>query len=85
MTSGTYNTRTWRRVRMLVLARDNYTCTIQLAGCTHTATEADHITPLAAGGHPYAMHNLRAACKPCNASLGATYGNQAREPRSEAW
>lgn len=55
----------WDRLRLAVLVRDNYTCHY----CGKEATEADHVTPKAAGGVDE-MWNLVASCRPCNASKG---------------
>lgn len=76
---------TWRRVRAGILARDGYTCQIRGPRCKVRATEVDHIVELAAGGRRLDPANLRAACKSCNSSLGASFGNRLREPRSVAW
>ena len=57
-----YTTSRYRTNRRLVLARDNYECQIRHPGCTHTATEADHIN---ADGDS-TLTNLQAACKHCN-------------------
>ena len=35
----------------------------------------DHIVPIAEGGEPYDVTNLRAACGPCNSRLGGRLGN----------
>jgi 5-methylcytosine-specific restriction endonuclease McrA len=59
----------WRRKRKVVLERDSYECQIRGRGCTMEATEVDHIVPHALGGDAD-LNNLRAACKPCNSSLG---------------
>lgn len=80
-----YRTKAWRDARARTLARDRGICRINLPGCIGAATEADHITELSIGGAPYDLSNLRAACKPCNSSRGATHGNRIREPRTEAW
>lgn len=77
--------RDWRRVRLVVLARDGYRCRIRGPRCTDVATTVDHIVELARGGARLDPDNLRAACKPCNSSAGATTGNQLREPRSQRW
>jgi 5-methylcytosine-specific restriction protein A len=82
-TSTPYNTRAWKRVRLAILARDGYRCQIQGPRCKGTATEVDHILELHAGGAPLHPSNLRAACKSCNSSRGAAYGNRTRHPRSE--
>ena len=66
---GDLRNQAWRRKRKLVLERDSYECQIRGRGCTVEATEVDHIVAHALGGDA-SLDNLRAACKPCNASLG---------------
>jgi 5-methylcytosine-specific restriction endonuclease McrA len=46
---------TWRKVRRVVLDRDNYRCTIGLPGCGKVATQVDHVVPLAFGGAPFQL------------------------------
>jgi 5-methylcytosine-specific restriction protein A len=82
MTNPVYRTRQWRTIRAAVLERDQQRCQINGPRCTTTATEADHIVALMDGGAPYDPGNLRAACKTCNSSLGASAGNQQRRPSS---
>jgi hypothetical protein len=53
----------WRRtIRPRILARDHHLCRIRLPGCTHDATDVDHI------GDPddHSDANLQAACSWCN-------------------
>jgi len=52
-------------------------------GCGRMATEADHVVPYVLGGSND-ISNLVPSCKPCNASRGATLGNQLRKGRHEA-
>ncbi len=61
----------WHRLRLLILDRDRNQCQIRGPRCKQTATEVDHILPPVEGGSFWDPTNLRAACKPCNASLGA--------------
>jgi 5-methylcytosine-specific restriction endonuclease McrA len=63
------STTAWRRLRALVLDRDEHTCQVRLPGCTGVATHADHITPKSRGGtdHP---GNLRGSCRSCNLHRG---------------
>ena len=70
---------TWQKVRLIVLARDAYRCQIRGPRCTERATEADHIVSLAQGGARLDPANLRAACRPCNASAGGTLGAQRKQ------
>ena len=79
-TNSTYNS-TWRKVRRIVLDRDQYRCMIQMEGCTVTATQVDHIAPLAFGGAPYDVNNLRASCANCNSSRS----NKLRRKPSRRW
>lgn len=61
----------WRQARAQTLERDGYECQLRLKGCTGKATQADHIIPVAEGGPPFELANLRAACEHCNTSRGA--------------
>jgi 5-methylcytosine-specific restriction protein A len=70
--------RRWAALRLKILERDGWRCQVRGPGCTLVADQVDHITPLANGGAKYDPTNLRAACTHCNASLGATLGNQRR-------
>jgi 5-methylcytosine-specific restriction endonuclease McrA len=65
------DTRAVREVRRIVLDRAGGRCEVGLPGCTLTAAEVDHITPLASGGSALDLKNCRAACSHCNASLGS--------------
>lgn len=55
----------WRRVRLVVLMRDRFTC----YQCLGKANTVDHIVPRIMGGthHP---SNLRACCSKCNSAKG---------------
>ena len=68
-----YNQRAYKRNRITVIAAAGGRCQVNLPGCTHHATTADHITAVAMGGGND-LANLRAAsCRACNSSLGARY------------
>ena len=60
-------TRHYKRVRLEVLARDQWTC----AYCMQPATTVDHVIPIKAGGDPVAHDNLVACCTRCNSSKGS--------------
>ena len=60
----------WASISKAVIERDGGVCQLQLPGCTHRATTADHIQPRSKGGTA-AMSNLQAACRHCNSSKGA--------------
>jgi 5-methylcytosine-specific restriction enzyme A len=76
-----YGTKAWRVVRRQVLDRDQYRCTIGMEGCTQTATQVDHIHPLAFGGAPFDPGNLRASCSSCNSGRS----NKLRRKPSRGW
>lgn len=73
----TVNTRRWRRVRLLVLARDGGVCRM-VEGCTTPATTVDHVLPLVHGGAMYDPANLRAACEAHNYGAGAALSGASR-------
>ena len=73
-----YRTSAWQEAARQVV-RAAAVCA--LCGRPPTLTdrlEADHIVPLALGGAPLALDNLRAAHKSCNARRGAQLGNELR-------
>lgn len=55
------NTTEWKKTRLQILERDNYTC----GYCGNEATSVDHILPRALGG-THDPGNLIACCTPCN-------------------
>ena len=76
------STRAWRRLRAYVLERDRYVCQRPQppagAPCGRPATDAGHIVARVYGGTDDPT-NLRAECKPCNATDG---GNIRRRRQS---
>lgn len=66
----------WRRI---VLKRSKGTCEIKLTGCTHRATEADHIKPIAEGGAEYDPDNGQGACSPCHQKKTQQEAQRGRE------
>jgi 5-methylcytosine-specific restriction enzyme A len=69
-----YDTGVWKRLRLVILSRDGYRCTIPLkdgSACPRPATQVDHIRPISEGGAPYDPSNLRAACGHCNRRINA--------------
>lgn len=57
--------RPYREARLYVLARDGGLCHI----CGRPGADtADHVVPIAAGGHPTSALNMRAAHRSCNSS-----------------
>ncbi len=75
----TGSTSQWRRLRVMVLRRDNYTC--QLCGIEE-ATHVDHIVPrrLMAGEAVDSLDNLQALCKQCNLSKGGRFFVEPKTP-----
>ena len=65
------------KLRNQILNRDNHTCKIQKPGCTHTATEVDHITNIRQGGTNYS-DNLQAVCHTCHKRKTQQEAAQAR-------
>jgi len=59
--SNELNTTEWKKTRLAILERDNYTC----GYCGNEATSVDHILPRALGG-THDPGNLIACCTPCN-------------------
>jgi 5-methylcytosine-specific restriction endonuclease McrA len=56
-----------RRIRPIILERDNYTC--QNCGATDPPLEIDHIVAIARGG-TNDLSNLRTLCRSCNRQKG---------------
>jgi 5-methylcytosine-specific restriction protein A len=57
----------WRKVRLQILKRDNFLCVACLAtGRPTTATDVDHIVPMARGGARLDPNNLQSLCSVCH-------------------
>jgi hypothetical protein len=65
----TGSTRKWRRLRLLILQRDRWTC----GYCGQPANTVDHIIPRNQARPGQADHpsNLVAACSDCNSAKGS--------------
>jgi 5-methylcytosine-specific restriction endonuclease McrA len=78
----------WKRVRKIVLRTATHCafCHRRLdfdaPPRSRWSPSVDHVTPLALGGDPFAVSNLRAAHYGCNTSSGAAIGN--RSPKRAA-
>ena len=68
--SNIYNSARWQRVRDLKL-RETPLCEYCPAGRRKQATEVDHFIAIEDGGAPFALSNLRSACKPCHSQKTA--------------
>lgn len=69
------STSRWRRLRAVVLLRDEGRCRMGLEGCTGVATTVDHVVPKVLGGQDV-LSNLRAACSSCNTKAGAALASR---------
>jgi 5-methylcytosine-specific restriction endonuclease McrA len=63
----------WKRIRRAVFAAKGRTC----YWCGRPATCVDHLQAVVLGG-THTLDNLVPSCTRCNASRGATLGNQLR-------
>ena len=81
MARSPYSASSYRRQHDAVLEEAGYRCEIRGPRCTGTATTVDHVISLAEGG-THDRVNLRAACRPCNSSLGAAISNERRRQRT---
>lgn len=62
----------WRRLRLVVLARDEYVC----RWCGADADQVDHVTAIAEGGAVLDPANLVASCTRCNMVRGGRIGGE---------
>ncbi|QKT06065.1 HNH endonuclease [Gordonia sp. X0973] len=62
--------RNWKRLRLVVLHRDNHTC----AECGGVASHVDHIVP----NDDHSLSNLRALCASCHNRKTGREGGQAK-------
>lgn len=62
--------RAWQRLRLTILERDGWICTVRRPGCTIRATQVDHRIPVRIAPElRLDPANLRAVCLHCNVSL----------------
>ena len=76
-----YNDGHYQRLRPVVLAEAGYQCEVRGPLCIGRATTVDHVLPIIDGGTAE-RSNLRAACRPCNSSLGAQVQAARRQERT---
>lgn len=73
------STTAWRRVRLVVLARDQWRCRLGLVGvCTGTATQVHHTLGKKYGDD---LAQLVSSCRPCNLKVGDPSKARDPEPR----
>ena len=60
-------TQEWKKLRLIVLARDGYVCYVCGSG---DANQVDHIYPRSKGGAAFDPLNCAAICRPCNMRKG---------------
>ena len=60
-------TQEWKKLRLIVLARDGYVCYVCGNG---DANQVDHIYPRSKGGSAFDPLNCAAICRPCNMRKG---------------
>ena len=73
------DSRRWAAARRFVLRRDGFRCRdCRLAG----VLEVHHVRPLAKGGDPYDVENLRALCRGCHI---VTHRTRTPTPAVLAW
>ena len=76
------NTRAWRRLRDQVV-REEPVCRLQLPGCTHVSTTADHIIPVSVAPHlAMTRTNIQGACTSCNLKRGNLPIIEVRKPKA---
>lgn len=84
-TDPRYDSPAWRKLRLVILARDGYECQMRGDKCTGAGDCVDHIVPVSQGGDFFSPSNLRAACTPCNAAGGAALTNARSYPPPLDW
>ena len=76
-----YDTRSWRRLRLLVLQESPTCAPCMERGVLKAANEVDHIEPHTDGSYAFNdMTNLWGLCKSCHATKSAYEGNNRRAP-----
>jgi 5-methylcytosine-specific restriction endonuclease McrA len=74
-----YGSLRWKKLRLLVLARDNYECQVRGPRCRGAASTVHHIIPSSQAPELFFdAGNLQASCGACNFSAGAYMTRDAR-------
>ncbi len=66
--SSFYNSRQWRKVRLMVLERDPICKVCEQRGKVVSACVVDHIDPISNGGAKLYINNLQGLCTSCHNS-----------------
>lgn len=61
-----YDSRQWRRVRLIQLAKEPLCRACKSMGVITSGVVADHIVPISQGGERFDMDNLQSLCTPCH-------------------
>jgi 5-methylcytosine-specific restriction endonuclease McrA len=73
------NSYAWKKLRLVVLARDQWTC----AYCGKDANEVDHIIPIALDPTlAMDIENLQATCRTCNRQKGIKHRPTPKVPQN---
>jgi hypothetical protein len=76
--------RRFQTISKRVIERAGGLCEVKSPRCTTIASVTDHRIPWQQGGAKYAMHNLRASCKACNAFRATPQGKEWERSRTPA-
>ena len=77
-----YNSRRWQVIRQIVKKRDGYKC----RNCGFGGRlEVDHIVPIAQGGDPFDLSNLRSLCRGCHLQITGKGNRKPVSPERAAW
>jgi 5-methylcytosine-specific restriction protein A len=73
-----YDRRRWRRVRLAQLRAEPLCRLCMDRGRAEPAQDVDHIKPLADGGEPFDLENLRSLCHPCHSRVTRAMGGEVK-------
>ena len=76
-----YNSAAWKRARSAALSRAGRRC--EECRGPSLDLEVHHVRPLAAGGAPFELGNLKCLCKPCHYAVKG--GEREQSPGEVAW
>ena len=69
--AGFYNSRTWRKLRLMILQRDPLCKICDQFGRIESSVVCDHILPINKGGAKYNPDNLQGLCTRCHNAKSA--------------